>query len=438
MNYTDAIDWIFEKLPMYQRLGVPAYKADLNNTINLLDIVGNPHKNLKFIHIAGTNGKGSVSNMLASIMQETGLKVGLYTSPHLFDYRERIRINGQKISENFVVNFIENYRNQIEEINPSFFEISVVMAFLWFKQENIDIGVIEVGMGGRLDSTNVIKPILSIITNIGLDHTFFLGDTKEKIAIEKAGIIKNNIPVIVGETDIETINIFKKVAKEKDSKILIADKNLFFIQLNDNCQINSKYLYGNIAYKGKVFMKEISCPLSGEYQKKNILTVIRTCIKLKKLGYKISKKNIKNGIKNIKQNTGFFGRWEILSTKPLVICDVAHNNEGFKIVFKQLLSFDYNKLHIVFGVNNDKNLSKLFDIIPQNAKYYFCKANIPRALDTEKLCEFAKSKNIDFEAFKSVSDAYYTALKQAKDNDIIFIGGSTFIVAEIPQTQIRL
>lgn len=429
MNYKETVSWIFEKLPMYQRIGAPAYKADLKNTMMLMQMAGNPHQGLKCIHVAGTNGKGSVSHMLASILQEAGYKTGLYTSPHMFDYRERIRINGKMIPKRYVTDFIRKYSLEIEQIQPSFFEISVALAFSWFRHEKIDIAVIETGMGGRLDSTNVITPILSVITNIGLDHTMFLGDTHEKIAIEKAGIIKPGVPVIIGETDERTIHVFRRIARKQNSKLKRADKSLYM--LRDHARENA--LCGVVMRKGKVYMKNLCCPLFGEYQQKNILTVTESFRILRKIGLNLKKKHFRSGLKNVIGNTSLIGRWEVIGNSPRIICDVAHNNEGLKLVFRQLQSLSYRKLHIIFGVNNDKNLQELFSILPVNAEFYFCSANVPRAMEAMQLSDAANERGISNQVFKTVAEAFKAALKHADPKeDLVFAGGSTFVVAEIP------
>ncbi len=429
MNYQETVNWIFEKLPMYQRIGAAAYKANLDNTHLLMQMTGNPHEGLNCIHIAGTNGKGSVSHMLASILQESGLKTGLYTSPHMFDYRERMRINGKKIPKKFVTEFINKHKSSIESIEPSFFEISVALAFTWFKHENVDIAVIETGMGGRLDSTNVITPLLSVITNIGMDHTVFLGDTLEKIATEKAGIIKPQIPVVIGESSSETLPVFRNIAKKQNAHLKQADKYLFFHQNT----ARPACMCGNILRKGKIYVKNIRCPLKGRYQEKNLLTVVESVRLLKKQGFKIKKRIIKKGIANVIFNTQIIGRWETAGEKPAVICDVAHNNEGLQLIFQQILSQKHEKLHVVFGVNNDKSLDELFSILPAQAEYYFCKANVPRALDAETLGEYAKKHDLSFSVHKTVEQAFEAAQKSADaENDFIFCGGSTFVVAEIP------
>ncbi|MCF8274754.1 MAG: bifunctional folylpolyglutamate synthase/dihydrofolate synthase [Flavobacteriaceae bacterium] len=404
MTYQDTLNWMFSQLPMYQKIGKAAFKKDLSNTIKLVENLGHPEKSFKSIHVAGTNGKGSTSHMLASILQEAGYKVGLYTSPHLKDFRERIKINGRVVSKQFVVGFIKRNKSFFEANQLSFFEMTVGMAFDYFSKEKVDIAVIEVGLGGRLDSTNIITPIVSVITNIGLDHTQFLGDTLELIALEKGGIIKPHIPVVIGETQIATEPVFKGIAKKSNSKIVFADKELVQLYESD---------------------------LKGVYQSKNIITVLQTINEIPFSDYKISKKHIKNGLLNVVKNTGLMGRWQQLHANPKVICDTGHNKEGLTYVMNQISNEEFETLHIVFGVVNDKDISAIIHLLPKDAKYYFCKPNIPRGLDVNELKNVMATFDIHGNVYNSVNEAYKTALKQAKSNDFIFIGGSTFVVAEI-------
>jgi len=404
MTYKETLQWMFSRLPMYQNQGKSAYKANLDNIVKLDNYLGHPHLSFKSVHVGGTNGKGSTSHMLASILQEAGYEVGLYTSPHLKDYRERIKINGKEIEESYVVNFINEYKTFFEENKLSFFEMTVGMAFKYFLDRKVDIAIIEVGLGGRLDATNIINPILSVITNIGMDHVEFLGGTLEKIASEKAGIIKNEIPVIIGETQVETENVFIKKAQETNSKIYFADQISF---------------------------PEIICELKGDYQIKNTRTARLAIDVLKELHYKISDKHIDSGFNKIVENTGLKGRWQILSTNPLVICDTAHNREGIEIVMNQLLSLEFNKLHIVFGAVNDKDLDAIIPLLPLDAKYYFCKPNVMRGLSADLLKDKFLKFNITGMVYASVKKALTAAKLNASSNDLIFIGGSTFVVAEI-------
>jgi len=404
MTYQDTVKWMFSQLPMYQKIGNKAYKVDLSNTHLLAKHLKNPEAKFKTIHVAGTNGKGSTSHMLASILQDAGYKVGLYTSPHLKDYRERIKINGKEISKQFIIQFIKRNKTFLETNALSFFEMTVGLAFEYFAKQQVDIAIIEVGLGGRLDSTNIITPEVSVITNIGLDHTQFLGNTLEAIAKEKGGIIKHNVPVVIGETHIKTKEIFKTLAKNNQSDIFFAD------QLSAH------------NYKSD---------LKGDYQKNNIQTVVQTVNQIIKKGFKVSNQNIKNGLGNVVKNTGLLGRWQILQSNPKVICDTAHNFEGLNFTINQLKKENFENLHIVFGVVNDKDLSSISTILPKNAKYYFCKPNIPRGMSEKKLKSILLQSNLVGESYSSVNEAYKSALSTAKAEDIIYIGGSTFTVAEI-------
>lgn len=405
MNYQETINWMFNQLPMYQLQGASAYKKDLTNTHLLIAHLQNPQEKLKCIHVAGTNGKGSTSHMLASILQEAGYKVGLYTSPHLKDFRERIKINGKDISEEFVTDFINEYRSFFESNDMSFFEMTVGLAFDYFATEKVDIAVIEVGMGGRLDATNIITPLVSVITNIGLDHTQFLGNTLDAIAFEKAGIIKPNIPVIIGEYTPETKPVFLAKAKECSSEIYFA---------------------------ADLVSETYPSDLIGDYQIHNKKTVFQTVKVLNEQNeFKITPENIKSGLLNVMKNTGLQGRWQQLNAFPKVICDTAHNKNGLEIVLNQIQKEDFDTLHIVLGVVNDKDLEEILPLFPKKAIYYFCKPNIPRGLDVVILKQKAANFELKGEVYNSVSEAYQKALKNAGATDFIYIGGSTFVVAEI-------
>lgn len=405
MNYQETTNWLFNQLPVYQLQGASAYKADLTNTILLANHIGNPEKNLKCIHVAGTNGKGSSSHLLASILQEAGYKVGLYTSPHLKDFRERIKINEKEISEGFICDFVSKNKIFFEKHQLSFFEMTVGLAFEYFEKEKTDINIIEVGMGGRLDSTNIITPLISVITNIGLDHTQFLGNTLKSIAFEKAGIIKQNIPVLIGEYTSETKEVFETKAKETNSKIFFASD-----------LINENY----------------PSSLLGDYQFQNKKTVLQTIRVLQSQNeFKISEENIKNGFLNVIKNTKLQGRWQQINKNPKAICDTAHNSHGLKIVLNQIQKENFDQLHIVLGLVNDKDLEEILPLFPKKAKYYFCKPNISRGLDAEILQEKAHDFLLNGKVYNSVSNAYKDAIKNANKNDFIYIGGSTFVVAEI-------
>lgn len=405
MNYQETVNWMFNQLPLYQLQGAIAYKEDLTNTILLSKYLGNPEENLKFIHVAGTNGKGSTSHLLASVLQEAGYKVGLYTSPHLKDFRERIKINGIEISEDFVCEFIVKHKNFFEANDLSFFEMTVGLAFDYFKKEKIDIAIIEVGMGGRLDSTNIIMPLLSVITNIGKDHMQFLGTTLKSIATEKAGIIKQNTPVIIGEYISETKPVFLAKANETNSEIYFASDLVF---------------------------ENIPSDLVGAYQISNKKTVLQTLrILNSQKEFEVSEAAIKTGFLNVVKNTGLQGRWQQLNSAPKVICDTAHNKHGLEIVLNQLQKESYDALHFVLGVVNDKDLDEILPLFPKNANYYFCKPNIPRGLDATVLAQKALEFRLHGKVYNSVSEAYQSALRSATKSDFIYIGGSTFVVGEI-------
>jgi len=428
MNYKETLDWLFNQLPMYQRQGKAAYKANLDNTLELDNYFDHPHRKFKSIHVAGTNGKGSVSHMLASVLYESGYKVGLYTSPHLKDFRERIKVNGTMVSEEFVVQFVHDHQNKFKEIQPSFFEMTVAMAFDYFEKQKVDVAIVEVGMGGRLDSTNIINPDISVITNIGLDHTAFLGNTLEEIAHEKAGIIKNNIPVIIGQNQPETKPVFEKIAKSKNTTLYFADE---YYQIDyEMLSLDNKQVF-NIKSNDKIVFDKLKLDLLGIYQKKNILTVLKAIDLLVDLDYKIDKNTIYKGLSETIQNTGLKGRWQILDVNPLVICDTGHNQDGITLIVNQINKTPHKNLHIVFGVVDDKNIDRILDLLPQNARYYFTKAKIPRALDQKILKEKAKKYNLLGDSYGNVTDAVKNAKKNAGLNDLIFIGGSTFVVAEV-------
>ena len=405
MNYQEITNWMFIQLPMYQLQGASAYKKDLTNACLLSNHLGNPEKNLKCIHVAGTNGKGSTSHMLASIFQEAGYNVGLYTSPHLKDFRERIKINGLVISEEFVCNFINTNKAFFEANEMSFFEMTVGLALDYFAKEKVDIAIIEVGMGGRLDATNIITPLVSVITNIGLDHTQFLGNTLEAIAYEKAGIIKPGIPVVIGEYTPETKPVFLAKAKETRSEIYFASD---------------------------LIQETYDSDLIGDYQAHNKKTVVQTISILNsQRTFKISEANIKSGLLKVVKNTGLEGRWQQLGEFPKIICDTAHNKNGLEIVMKQIQKEKFDTLHIVLGVVNDKDLDEILPLFPSDAIYYFCKPNIPRGLDAAILQEEARKNHLLGDTHPSVADAYNKALQTATISDFIYIGGSTFVVAEI-------
>jgi dihydrofolate synthase/folylpolyglutamate synthase len=401
MTYQETLDWMFSQLPMYQRQGKTAFKKDLTNISAFCGELKNPQNKFASIHVGGTNGKGSTSHIISSILQEAGYKVGLYTSPHLKNFTERIRINGEEVSRNFVVDFITKNKHFLETQQLSFFEMTVGLAFEYFATQNVDIAIIEVGLGGRLDSTNIIHPEVAVITNIGYDHMQFLGDTLPDIAAEKAGIIKQNTPIIIGEKQDAVVDVFIKKATQMNADIYLAS--------------DKKYDYKS--------------DLLGSYQEKNMSTAIYAVNALK--GYVISESHIIKGLKNVVQNTNFKGRWQILQHKPLVICDTAHNREGLSYVMNQLASLSFNKLHMVLGVVNDKKLDDILSLFPVKATYYFCKPNIPRGLNEIDLQSTAENFHLVGDAYDSVHEAYLKAISDAEIDDVVFVGGSTFVVAEV-------
>jgi len=406
MTYKSAIEFLYAQAPMFQQVGRQGYKTGLENTEFLDKYFGFPHRCYRTIHVGGTNGKGSVSHILAAVLQSAGYKVGLYTSPHLKDFCERIRINGKAISKQTVSAFITENQQLIKDISPSFFEITTALAFKYFAEQNVDFAVVEVGLGGRLDCTNIISPILSIITNISLDHTDILGDSLEKIATEKAGIIKPQTPIIIGETDIKTQNIFIEKAKENFSEIIFADKKFENIKLPN-------------------------CELKGIYQQKNIKTALAAVEKLRQMRIKIPAKSLKNGLENVVKLTNLQGRWQIIGKNPAIICDTGHNEGGIALVVEQLNTLKFNKLHIIFGAVNDKKIDNVLALLPKNAVYYFTKAQIPRALDEKLLQRQAENFMLHGNCYPSVKQALTAAKHAAAANDLIYIGGSTFVVAEV-------
>ena len=416
MTYQETLEWMFNKLPMYQRIGAAAYKADLNNTIQLLDLLDNPHNSFKSVHVAGTNGKGSVSHTLASVFQEAGYKTGLYTSPHLRDFRERIRINGEMIPEENVVQFIDTYKDKFEAMELSFFEMTVGMAFDYFRKEKVDIAIVEVGMGE-----------LSIITNIDFDHTKFLGDTRAKIAYEKAGIIKPGIPVVIGETHPETEQVFIDKAKECGSPIYFADQIFDCDKIYFESFTEQKF---DVWKNSELYMEALEIPLMGNYQQKNLTTVM-CAIDLLRNKFNLSDDDIRDGIGKVIRNTHLMGRWQILCKDPLTIADTGHNVAGITEVVRQLAEMHYGKLHFVLGMVNDKDVDGVLQLLPRGAEYYFCKADIPRGLDANILAEKAFDMGLRGQVFESVSHAYRSAVNNARFGDVVFIGGSNFTVAEV-------
>lgn len=404
MNYKDTVEWMFNQLPMFQQIGASAYKKDLTNTLKLASHLNNPERNFKTVHVGGTNGKGSTSSLIASVLKEAGFKVGLYTSPHLVDFRERIKINGEMISQEFVVDFIQNNKTFFEDSKLSFFEMTVGMAFQYFSDQKVDVAIIEVGLGGRLDSTNIITPLVSVITNIGWDHMNLLGNTIEEIALEKAGIIKENIPVVIGEFTAETKKVFQKEASFKKAPIYFAST------IND--------------------IPELESDLIGNYQLHNKKTAYQA-IQLLKNHFSITEGDIVQGFLNVGKNTGLKGRWTILSEKPLIVADTAHNKNGLELVMQQVHQQQFNKLFMVFGVVNDKDIDSILPYLPKDAEYFVAKPNVPRGLDAVVLKDILTKNGFNAMEFKSIPEALNHAKQKATPNDMIYIGGSTFVVAEV-------
>ncbi|SEW42799.1 dihydrofolate synthase / folylpolyglutamate synthase [Chryseobacterium wanjuense] len=408
-QYQEAVDWLFVQAPNYQIDGQKAYKPGLDNIIRLCDFFGNPQEKIKCIHIGGTNGKGSSSNMLASVLQESGYKTGLYNSPHLIDFTERIKINGENCDKEFVYHFIQKLKDLPEDIQPSFFEFTTIMAFEYFYQQNVDIAIIEVGLGGRLDSTNIIKPLVSAITNVQLDHQNILGDTLEEIAGEKAGIIKNSIPVIFGDENEVAKNIIKNKAERENAPFIDAT----------------------------LLKTDLKSDLKGNYQEKNIKVVLALIEELKKLNFNISDANIEKGLLHVHENTGFIGRWFEFSKNPLTICDTGHNQAGLEHVFEQLNSIKKHK-HVILGFVNDKKIDEVMKILPENSEFYFAKPSIHRGRHPEDYENLLVEAKISYKIFDSVQEAYLSAKEQCTNEEMIFIGGSNFVVGEFLEKNLEI
>jgi dihydrofolate synthase / folylpolyglutamate synthase len=427
MDYSQTIEYLFTRLPLFSRIGAAAYKADLNNILQLSALLDNPEKKFRSIHIAGTNGKGSTSHMLAAILQKAGYKTGLYTSPHINDFRERIRINGQMIPEQKVTGFTARIKPFIDQIEPSFFEITVAMAFEWFAEEAVDIAVIETGLGGRLDSTNIIVPEVSVITNISYDHMDLLGDTLQKIAFEKAGIIKAGVPVVIGEEQPEVAEVFIKVAEEKGSPVYFASKKRF----PDEWKNEGRYLSVQLTETHNNIKKKFQLDLPGLYQLKNIVTVSEVISVLNQHGYHITDEVMQQGLKQVKSLTGLHGRWDILHENPLVVVDVAHNEEGMKAISRQIEDTSHEELHIIIGMVKDKEIEKILSQLPLMANYYFTRAHIPRALPETELATRAGKIGLKGKTFQHVKQALEAAVLNAGPKDLVLICGSVFLAAEV-------
>lgn len=428
INYNDTLKYLYDRLPMFQRIGASAYKEDLHNTIALMKALGNPEKQFRSIHVAGTNGKGSSSHFIASILRSQGLKVGLHTSPHLKDFRERIKINNEMCSQEYVVEFVERNKAIIEKIEPSFFELAVAMAFEYFAINNVDIAVVEVGMGGRLDSTNIINPLVGLITNISKDHTQFLGTTIESIATEKAGIIKKNCPIVISQTQAQAKEAFIAKADAENSPIVFADQYLSADKTNQD----SGSLTADIIQSNQIRFKDLQIPLAGDYQQKNILGAIAVIDALNKHhDFGISDATIREGIENLNNNFPLLGRWQRLCENPLTICDTGHNEDGLKFVLSQLAKQKYKTLRFVLGMVNDKDVDKVLTMLDKNAIYYLCKADIPRGLAVQVLAEKASKAGLTYKECDSVAQALKQAQSESEPGDLVFVGGSTFTVAEV-------
>ena len=425
MTYQETLDFLYQALPMFQRVGAAAFKKDLSNTVQLCKHLDHPQRKFKSVHVGGTNGKGSSSHALAAVFQAAGYKTGLYTSPHLKSFTERIRINGQEISEERVVAFVESHQQFLTSLQPSFFEMTVGLAFWYFAQEQVDIAIVEVGMGGRLDSTNVILPELALITNIGWDHMQFLGDSMEKIAFEKAGIIKQNIPVVISQTQLETQPVFEKVAEEKDAPICFADQK-WKVKKQGNLEKQALF---QIKREGKESL--LSFGLLGDYQRHNLPGILEALDQLKSIGWQLSDEAINKGLAEVTDLTGLKGRWQLLGESPTIIADTGHNEPGVQEILNQLKTYSFKKLWMVLGMVQDKDVSKILLLLPKDAKFVFCEAQIPRALKATELAVKAKSVGLSGEVIPDVNEALNFARKNANKDDLIFIGGSTFVVAEI-------
>lgn len=423
MSYKDTINYLFNCAPMFQNVGKDAYKEGLDNTYKLDEHFGHPHKKFKTIHIAGTNGKGSCSHTIAAILQNAGYKTGLYTSPHLVDFSERIRVNGRPIEEDFVIRFVNEHKSFFEPLHPSFFELTTAMAFLYFAEKEVDVAVIEVGLGGRLDCTNIINPDLSIITNISLDHTQFLGHTLSAIAKEKAGIIKENTPVIVGEYTSETKEVFHSKAIECNAAITFAQDS----QVINEAERTED---GHWLYQTDE-MKDLYGELGGMCQTKNTNTILNAVKELIRIGYNITEDNIRAGFAHVCETTGLMGRWQKLEERPKVICDTGHNIGGMQYIAEQLASMHYDRLHIIIGMVNDKDINGVISLLPSDATYYFTQASVKRALPAEEVMKIGNSHGLHGTAYPSVKDALEAAKRNASENDLIFVGGSTFIVSDL-------
>jgi dihydrofolate synthase / folylpolyglutamate synthase len=429
MTYQEVLDYLYQQLPMFQRIGNAAFKKSLDNIITLCDALGNPQNTFKTIHVGGTNGKGSSSHMLAAILQESGYKTGLYTSPHLKSFTERVRINGVELPQQYLIDFVEKYKPLFEEVQPSFFEMTVALAFQYFADEKVDVAVIEVGLGGRLDSTNIITPEASLITNIGFDHQALLGDTLQEIAGEKAGIIKPGIQATISLKQPETESVFKAKATEVNAPLYFAT-DTYKVELKSHSLEQQVF---DVYKQEQLYLQDVKLDLTGIYQRYNLPGVLQTIAILSERGFTITEAAIRSGLANTKQLTGLKGRWQVLNNNPLTICDTGHNVDGINQILAQLHSLQPKQVHFVFGAVNDKDITNILEMLPKSYVYYFCQANIPRALPVDELLQKARQVGLTGKAYSSVSDAVQAAKENAVPDEVIFIGGSTFVVAEIEE-----
>jgi dihydrofolate synthase / folylpolyglutamate synthase len=429
MTYQEVLDYLYQQLPMFQRIGNAAFNKSLDNIITLCEAMGNPQHNYKTIHVGGTNGKGSSSHMLAAVLQKSGYKTGLYTSPHLKSFTERVRINGTELPEEYLVSFVEQYKPLFEEIKPSFFEMTVALGFKYFADEHVDVAVIEVGLGGRLDSTNIITPEVSLITNIGYDHQALLGDTLQAIASEKAGIIKHEVPIVISFKQSETETIFKAKAADVGAPLYLASDN-YRVELKSHTLEQQVF---DIYKADTLVFSDLTLDLTGKYQQYNLPGVLQTIDVLQQKGFTISNETIKSGLAYTKQLTGLKGRWQVLNYNPLTICDTGHNVDGIKQILSQLKELNPKRVHMVFGAVNDKDVTTILELLPENYTYYFCQATIPRALPVTELQQKADLAGLKGESYSSVAGAVKAAKENAAADEVIFIGGSTFVVAEIEE-----
>lgn len=431
MTYAETLNYLYAQLPMFHRVGAAAFKKDLTNTLALTRHLGDPHTRFPSIHVGGTNGKGSVSHILAAVCQAAGLKTGLYISPHYRDFRERIKVNGNYIPRKAVVEFVVSNRQKIEEIQPSFFELCVAMAFDHFARERVDVAIVEVGLGGRLDSTNIITPKLSVITNISYDHMNMLGDTLTLIAGEKAGIIKPGVPVVIGETHPESAPVFREKARSTDSEIIFADQHVEVTPVREIIQERGIRTLYHVVRDGKTWISNLELEAGGPFQEKNLATALLAWEKMRTIFPEIDENALISGLKNLKQLTRFMGRWEVIGNNPTVLCDSAHNEAGVEIAFNRIKNWPHRKLHIVTGFVNDKPAEKVLSLFPKDASYYFAKANIPRGLDARELAQQAASVGLTGRAYTSVRNALKAAVRKASPDDLVVVIGSIFVVAEV-------